>query len=89
MAANCLTMTTRLYIFCSFILPNYLICLCHIDHSVSLDLEVTTSSLSTLGIALCHFRCTEVMVPYELVWIEELCEAHVSFLPTSIRCHDE
>ena len=57
---------------CSFVLPNHLVCLYHIDHSISLDLAVTSASLWTLGIALCQFSCT-VIVPYEWVWIVGSC----------------
>jgi hypothetical protein len=53
---------------CSFVLPNHLVCLYHIDYSVPSDLAVTTASIRTLGIALCRFSCM-VMVPYEWVWI--------------------
>ena len=72
MAPSCLAMTIGLYLFCSLVYPNHLVCLYHIDHSISLDLAVTTASLRTLGIALCQFSCT-VVVPYEWVWIIGSC----------------
>jgi hypothetical protein len=62
-AASCLAMTIGLYPFCSLVYPNHLVCLCHFDHSVLLDLAVTTALLWTLGIALCRLSCT-VVVPY-------------------------
>ena len=65
-------MTIRLYLFCSLVYPNHLVCLYHFDHSVPSDLAVTTASLWTLGIALRQFSCT-VTVPYEWVWIVGSC----------------
>ena len=87
MATSCLTMTIGLYLFCSpllFVLPNHLVCLCHIDRSISSVLVVTTASLRTLGIALCQFSCT-VVVPYEWVWIMGSCLLSSNFHPF----HDE
>ena len=52
---------------CSFVLPNHLVWLCHIDRSISLVLTVTTAPLWTLGIAKCQFSYTDVVVPYGLV----------------------
>ena len=90
MAASCLAMTIGLYLFCSFVLlcsfvlPNHLVCLYHIDHSISLDLAVTTASLQTLGIAFCQFSCM-VVVPYEWVWIMGPC-----LLPSNLHpFHDK
>ena len=65
-------MTIGIYLFCSLVYPNHLVCLYHIDHSVPSVLAVTTASLRTLGIALCQFSCT-VVVPYEWVWIMGSC----------------
>ena len=65
-------MTIGLYLFCSLVYPNHLLCLYHIDHSVPSDLAVTITSLQTLGIALCRFSCT-VVVPYKWAWIVGLC----------------
>jgi hypothetical protein len=53
MAMSCLAMTIGLYLFCSLVYSSHLVCLCHFDHSVLLDLVVTTALLWTLGIALC------------------------------------
>jgi hypothetical protein len=72
MATSCLTMTIGLYLFCSLVYPNHLVCLYHFDHSVPSDLAVTTASLWNLGIALCQFSCT-IAVPYEWVWIVGSC----------------
>jgi hypothetical protein len=84
MAASCLTMTIGLYLFCSVVYPNDLVCLYHFDRSVPSDLAVTTASLWTLGIALCRFSCT-VVVPYEWVWIVGSC-----LLSSNLRpFHDE
>jgi len=33
--------------------PKYLVCLHHLDHSIPMDLAVTTALLRALGIALC------------------------------------
>jgi hypothetical protein len=70
--------------FCSLVYPNYLVCLCHFDHSVLSNLAVTTASLWTLGIALCQYSCM-VMVPYEKVWIVGSCLSFSNFRPF----HDE
>ena len=72
MAVSCLAMTIGFYLFCSLVYPNHLVCLYHIDPSIPSDLAVTTTSLRTLGIALCRFSCM-VMVPYEWVWIVRSC----------------
>jgi hypothetical protein len=72
MVTSCLAMTIGLYLLCSLVYPNHLICLYHFDHNVSSDLAVTTTSLRALGIALCQFSCM-VMVPYEWVWIMGSC----------------
>ena len=91
MAVNCLAMTIGLYLFCSLILfcsfvyPNYLVCLCHLDHHISLVLAVTTTPLWTLRIAKCWSSRTQVMVPYEWVWIMGPC-----LLSSNLRpFHDE
>ena len=65
-------MTIGLYVFCSLVYPNHLVCLYHFDHSIPSDLAVTTASQWALGIALCQFSCT-VIVPYEWVWIVGSC----------------
>ena len=84
MATSYLTMTIKLYLFCSFFLPIHLVCLRHLDHSAPLDLVVTTALLRTIGIALCRFSCTEVMVPYGLVW-SVVCERLLS-QPFLLHC---
>jgi hypothetical protein len=61
-------MTIELYLIRSHVYSNQLVCLYHRDHSISLDLVVTTASLWTLRIALCWLSST-VMVPYVWVWI--------------------
>ena len=80
----CLAMTIGLYLFCSFLYPNHLVCLYHFDHSISLDLAVTTTSLWTLRIVLCRFSCM-VVVPYEWVWIVGSCLLSSNLCPF----HDE
>ena len=57
MVVSCLAMTIGFYLFCSLVYPNHLVCLYHIDPSIPSDLAVTTTSLRTLGIALCRFSC--------------------------------
>jgi len=37
----------------SHVYPNHLVCLHHLDHSIPLDLAMTTALLRALGIALC------------------------------------
>jgi hypothetical protein len=68
MAASCLSMTIVLFLFCSLVYPNHLVCLYHFDHSIPSDLAVIVTSLWTLGIALCQFSCT-IVVPYKWVQI--------------------
>jgi hypothetical protein len=41
------------WLFYSLVYPSHLICLYHIDHSIPLDLAMTTASLGAVGIALC------------------------------------
>jgi hypothetical protein len=48
MAASCLAMTIGLYLFCSFVYSNHLVCSYLLDHSISLALAVTTALLRTL-----------------------------------------
>jgi hypothetical protein len=51
MTTSCLTMIIGLYLFwtfvlfCSFVHPIHLVCLCHLDHRVSMVLAVTTTPL--------------------------------------------
>jgi hypothetical protein len=48
MAASCLAMTIGLYLFCSFVYPDHLVCSYLLDRSISSALVVTTALLRTL-----------------------------------------
>ena len=89
LVVSCLAMTIGLYLFCSLVYPNHLVCLYHFDHSVPSDLAVTSASQWTLGIALCQFSCT-VMVPYKWVRIMGSCllssNLHQSMTSWSKEC---